>query len=327
MFATCLHCHSSLGTNELIEHFPIGRRLAFDASKGRLWVVCGKCRRWNLTPLEERWEAIEECERLYGKTPLRASTDNIGLARLADGLDVVRIGAPKTPEMAAWRYARDFGRRWIGNGIPLAFFAGGGMTALQQGLNVSQESTSLIFLMAMLGAASLAMFRKNSARIALASGRVVSLSRFAHRHVRLEAIPNGWGLSTGDRSDPAIIAGDRAVPALRAVMTAHNFAGGPKRDVAAAVAHLADARSPERFIVRLARASQTTGIHVYPPDIALALEMALHEDTERRALEGELTLLRDEWELAEEIAHIADNMLLPEAVLARFAQMRAGEDA
>jgi len=60
MYSTCLFCNRPLGSNESIEHFPVGRRLAFDAAKGRLWVVCPSCERWNLTPLEERWEAIEE---------------------------------------------------------------------------------------------------------------------------------------------------------------------------------------------------------------------------------------------------------------------------
>jgi hypothetical protein len=43
---------------------------------------------------------------------------------------------------------------------------------------------------------------------------------------------------------------------------------------------------------------------------ALALEMALHEESERRALEGELAALEAAWREAEEIAHIAD--YLPE---------------
>src|SRR5919197_2778529 len=111
MYSTCLFCHETLGTNEVIEAFPIGRRLAFDASKGRLWVVCRKCERWNLTPLDERWEAIEECERLFSETRLRASTDNIGLAKLREGLELVRIGNALRPEMAAWRYGDQFGRR------------------------------------------------------------------------------------------------------------------------------------------------------------------------------------------------------------------------
>jgi hypothetical protein len=46
----------------------------------------------------------------------------------------------------------------------------------------------------------------------------------------------------------------------------------------------------------------------------LALEMASHEETERRAFEGELADLEDAWREAEEIAAIADGLLLPESV-------------
>src|SRR3954471_24028331 len=52
MYSTCLHCLKGLGTNELVEHFQIGR-LAFDSAKARLWAVCPHCSRWNLTPIEE----------------------------------------------------------------------------------------------------------------------------------------------------------------------------------------------------------------------------------------------------------------------------------
>ena len=49
-----------------------------------------------------------------------------------------------------------------------------------------------------------------------------------------------------------------------------------------------------------------------PKPTRLALEMALHEEDERRALEGELWQLEQAWREAEEIAGIADNLLLPE---------------
>jgi hypothetical protein len=111
MYATCGFCSSDLGRNEALEQFPMGRRFAYDAAKGRLWVVCRRCERWNLTPLEERWEAIEECECLYGVTRLRVSTDNVGLARLRERLELVRIGRPQRSEFAAWRYGDQFGRR------------------------------------------------------------------------------------------------------------------------------------------------------------------------------------------------------------------------
>src|SRR3954447_7459025 len=119
MYSTCIFCHANLATNESIEHFPIGRRLAFDAARGRLWVVCPKCARWNLTPLEERWEAIEECERLFRGTRLRVSTDNIGLAQIREGTELVRLGAPLRPELAAWRYSSDLRRRWLLYGLPM----------------------------------------------------------------------------------------------------------------------------------------------------------------------------------------------------------------
>jgi len=40
----------------------------------------------------------------------------------------------------------------------------------------------------------------------------------------------------------------------------------------------------------------------------LALEMSLHEESERRALEGELALLEAAWRDAEELAQIADSI-------------------
>ena len=75
MYTTCLFCEAGLGRNERVEGMPVGRRLAFDAEKGRLWVVCQRCTRWNLTPLDERWEALEECERLFRSTRVRVSTE------------------------------------------------------------------------------------------------------------------------------------------------------------------------------------------------------------------------------------------------------------
>src|SRR6478672_13834849 len=126
MYATCLFCQKDLGRNETFETFPVGRRLAFDAAKGRLWVVCRHCERWNLSPLEERWEAIEQAERFYRDTRRRVATDQIGLAKLRDGTELVRIGEPLRPEFAAWRYGDQFGRRRRRQML----IAGGGVAAL-----------------------------------------------------------------------------------------------------------------------------------------------------------------------------------------------------
>ena len=72
-----------------------------------------RCRRWNLSPLDERWEAIEECEKQFRDTRQRLSTENIALARLREGLELVRIGRPLRPEFAAWRYGRQFIKRRV----------------------------------------------------------------------------------------------------------------------------------------------------------------------------------------------------------------------
>ena len=103
MFSTCIFCNKPLGKNESLEAFPVGERIAFDAARGRLWVVCRSCERWNLSPLDERWEAIDQAEKLYRDTRRRVSTDNIGLAKLREGTTLVRIGEPQRPEFAAWR--------------------------------------------------------------------------------------------------------------------------------------------------------------------------------------------------------------------------------
>jgi hypothetical protein len=123
VFSTCLFCHGALGANDAIEHFPVGKRLAFDGERGRLWAVCPHCARWNLAPIEERWEAVEACEKAYRASTKRVSTDNIALARLKDGTDLVRIGQPLLPEFAAWRYGQELrqrARRALLIGVPIS---------------------------------------------------------------------------------------------------------------------------------------------------------------------------------------------------------------
>lgn len=87
-----------------------GSRLAYDVIRGRLWVVCPACGEWNLTPLEERWEAIEECEQRFQTAEARASTANVGISR-ATGVELIRIGPALRDELANWRYGPRFHRR------------------------------------------------------------------------------------------------------------------------------------------------------------------------------------------------------------------------
>ena len=59
-----------------------------------------------------------------------------------------------------------------------------------------------------------------------------------------------------------------------------------------------------------------------PTSQRLALEMALHEEAERRALAGELEELERAWREAEEVAAISDNLLMPESVDKQFRRLR-----
>jgi hypothetical protein len=60
--------------------------------------------------------------------------------------------------------------------------------------------------------------------------------------------------------------------------------------------------------------------------VRLGLEMAAHEESERRALEGELAALEQAWKEAEQIAGIADDLLIPESVTRFVRRWRISSD-
>ena len=352
MYATCLFCNSDLGRNEVIESFPVGRRLAFDAAKGRLWVVCRKCERWNLSPLEERWEAIEECERQFRATKLRVSTDQIGLARVKEGLELVRIGAPQRPEMAAWRYGDQFGRRrkrhyaMIAGGVAVAgvIVVAGPVLGLVSGVAINP--------LWQLVNASRGIYRYRTFVNVPAPDGTFLRTRLTDLHrVRLSSVggeivievptPSGrrtgpWYRYTNGRATNELT-GDAAIRAAAALLPRVNERGGSQDDVQRAVSLLEADPTPEKvFTSALGAVDRTrrwnTGrygasmLSKLPLHTRLALEMAAHEDAERRALEGELQMLEAAWRDAEEIAKIADDMFVPESVEAEFVRLKRGRE-
>src|ERR1700741_1475905 len=111
MYRTCIYCSADLGANDALEAFPVGRSVAFDGWKGRLWALCPRCGRWNLALLEERWEVLETAERLFVDSRLRVQSENVGLAKLRDGTRLIRVGQALPGERAAWRYGDQLVRR------------------------------------------------------------------------------------------------------------------------------------------------------------------------------------------------------------------------
>src|SRR2546427_140050 len=81
MYTTCAFCNGKLDGDGGPSGLGVGRRLAFDEWKGRLWVVCPRCSRWNLAPLEERWEKVEALARAAREGRVTAATAQVALIR------------------------------------------------------------------------------------------------------------------------------------------------------------------------------------------------------------------------------------------------------
>ncbi|HJU74649.1 MAG TPA: hypothetical protein VJ717_12945 [Gemmatimonadaceae bacterium] len=345
MYATCLFCNKPLGSNEALETFPVGRRLAFDAERGRLWVVCRQCERWNLSPLDERWEAIEQAEKLYRDTRRRVATDNIGLAHLRDGTTLVRIGKPQRPEFAAWRYGDQFGRRRKRQ----LLYAGGGIAAIGAlatgGAIAGVGIGAFGWVIANMGQA---IVRGNPedvvAKIRTDKAGLVHVRR---RHLGESSIARAddgsMSLFLRFKNGSETFQGHEAERIASIVLPKVNRFGGGRKAVSEAVSEIEQSGSTEAYLDRLTRTAREYarpypskkrsrwtghydfnkyGLYSLPGPHRLALEMALHEEAERRALEGELVELEKAWKDAEEIAAIADNLLLPESVEAAFDAMK-----
>jgi hypothetical protein len=344
MYSTCIFCNHSLGANRRIEHFPVGERLAFDGTRGRLWAVCPECHRWNLSPLEERWEAIEECERLFRGTLVRVSTENIGMARLADRLELIRIGKPLRPEFAAWRYGRHFGtrRRRVavmgGAGVAGAAVAGialGPTIAPALGLGAISivavpGLTTVMGVIPMVGILAARDYLQHDRVVArLAQGKRVVTVRAKHvGNVELDMS----GASEGRAS--LVVHHDTgwtqfkdaaAIHATGVIISGANRYGAHQTRVQDAVREIEHAGDAASFLSAASRRNSWRGGRVMSlvneyrqlgamklsPIERLALEMAVHEENERRALEGELAVLETAWRDAEHIAAICDDDLTP----------------
>lgn len=352
MFTTCIHCTGNLGSNEAFEQFPVGSRLAFDPRQGRLWVICRACDRWNLSPLDERWEAIEAMEARFRDTRLRVSTDNVGLARLREGVDLIRIGEPQRPEMAAWRYGDQFGRR-RNRQLLVTGAVVGSAVAIVGGIMAAGASVgSFAGVYANGGLWDVLIHGrpgKSIGHVALPNGQLVELQR---KHARMSVLERTHDdqlrLRLESTTGTHLLTGEDAMRAAQRLMPTVNRFGGSRDTVRDAVDLLERAGNPMKVWVDVQqRAGWQIGddrwgvpaktwhspkrstvrkipgaLHTLDVRDRLALEMALHEETERRAMEGELQLLEVAWREAEEIAKIADHMFTPAQIEARLEELR-----
>lgn len=360
MYSRCIFCGAHLGSNDAIEAFAAGRRLAFDSAQGRLWVVCLRCERWCLAPLEERWEAIEECERLYQNARKRAATEQIGLARLDSGLELVGIRQPRRPEFAAWRYGDQFGRRrrrfllWsvplgagavtgaiglVGATSPLLLAAAGGLLLGPSGLLLWLHALGASPPMAtddLRGILPRDLFERIDSPFVRFSGMRVmpdsamtemwclrlmfSLDARVRPEVREKFVAAGSEIK---------LTGSQARWTLGRLLTVCNRLGASSSCIQEAVGELEQAAGLSHYCSIAEQRARARGRGFQntwnlPPAVRLALEMAVHEESERIALEeGQLADLQLQWQEAEEIAAIADNLLIPPEIEAALRRLKA----
>ena len=137
----------------------------------------------------------------------------------------------------------------------------------------------------------------------------------------------GWRLRVGFTSREIDIEGSQAFQVLGSILPQISIYGASRRDVDGAVAMLDAAIDPAKHVARTVDRICRSGyamsdIGSIPMGLRLSLEMDSQEESERRALEGELAELEATWRRAEEIAGIADDLLLPSSIGAFIARHR-----
>lgn len=335
MYARCISCHSSLGRNDVLEQFPVGRRLAFDPTKGRLWALCRSCRQWNLAPIEERWEAVEAAEKLFEDAAVGASTENVALGRVADGTELVRIGRVLRPELAAWRYGDRLVGRWR---------VSGRFMKVATGVVVAAGAIPVLGGLApaalMGGGLGWLLLRDRKVVMRTGDGQTVRRGDAMRALLVPAAGIAAWQLvlpRLGSDRD-LVLAGDDALLTLRRLLPRTNLGGGGPDQVRNAVDEVARLGHPQAVLhaaaVDLGNLDNMDGRQTMSPlkrshrvftghlVLRLALEIAVNEETERRALEGEMGLLEREWREAEELAEIADDLLFPSRLRERLGRLR-----
>ncbi len=353
MYSSCLFCHTHLGTNEVIESFPVGQRLAFDSANGRFWVICPSCKRWNLSPLEERWDAMDACERLYEQTRRRMSTDNIGLARLDSGLELVRVGAALRPEMAAWRFgaqlaARRRKYRWLFAGGVIAtagLYIGvktagmgivGGNWAWNAVKGAYERATRLVLPPPTERLVHPGVLNRTIPELLGRDKKPIVAPRVETKHAlkgKLGIAPAGGFLVTVPIVGRETVRydTDQSPRVLAKLLAKVNRSGGRKEDERIAVDMLE--RVADRHVADLSTGLMDEWSRTSLVDKPLksygwrtiALEMALQEQRERELLAGELLDLEFAWKEAEKLARIADT-LTPSHIDQALARLKARMD-
>lgn len=328
-----------MARNEEVEHFPVGTRIAFDPGRGRLWAICDACRRWNLAPIEDRWEALEELDRLSSdRGRLLSQTDNIALIR-AGPMELVRVGRARLVEEAWWRYGKELkdrrARYRMGTVIEIGAMVG--ISVLTGGAAVMYGANGQIVnnirrwrqfgSTAWRGEVACPRCGSRLRSVSFKETRTLIVLPGAHDDLavqllcpRCDAVPRTRSKNTPPEADRPRLEGLAAEHLLRRSLAWRHFAGATEqvvRDATAVIERAGSAADLTRRVAQRPVYLQHIDGKKNRPE-AIALEIALNDETERRLLELELEALEARWREEEEIAAIADGELTPLPLLERL---------
>jgi hypothetical protein len=288
---------------------PFGRTLAYAATDRQgagLWVVCHKCEQWNMVPLEraDRLAAIDRLEQQFLSTPSRVIDANIGVADLEGfargwrsgwqwlrgrGRQLIRVGDGGWWTFAAWRRGRLLWRRRIG------WFAFIALNALQA--QFWSDLAVAIGLVAMVPLLFAIVWYHKVCPIHVGDGRVGWVTPRLEGKAQLRLENGEPGLLVHHTLGASELWGDRALRALAVLLARRNEKGGSREEIAAAM-RLIDSVGGSRDAFRrlepdlLKARAWGVSLRSLSDPLALALEMAVHEEVERRHAIGELAVLR-----------------------------------
>ena len=302
--------------------FPLVRAAAYDVEKGRLWAICGRCRRWNLWPIEERAEVIERLEKLARDRGVAlANTANITLLR-AEDVGLVRVGDAGLAERSWWRYGRELHRRQVWHDTRLSrlsayvygalAYAGESVGLADVGQKIRWDEAGLTDILRWrrfgwaawrgrldcpnCGSVRRALLYNNSAWIyPIATERGLALSLPCPRC-------DFWSPDNAYRLE-----GEDAETTLRRVLACRHIRGAPSETVERASIAIEEAGSTAAFVRRVS--AGVTSLWRMDRVSSIGLEIAINELAERRLLANLAEELDFVWRREEELAGIIDREL------------------
>lgn len=329
MFQRCLFCHQPFPEHEGLGPLPAGRRIAYDPERGRLWVICGNCHRWNLLPIEGRAEAIWRLERVARDRGRQvASTEHISLLS-ADDLLLLRVGEAGLGERAWWRYSRQLRRRreaFESRGSRVSALTYGAVALVGESmglldLGLTWDRTMFAEVMRWRHYGTTAWYGRLRCPHCRSVLRVLRFDLSWWLYPRTG--PDGE-LVVGipcPRCDPwtpdnvFTLQGPEALNVLRRALAYQHISGAPEGLIGEAVQRIEEAGSPVAFAHQMSTGRQS--LWKMGKLGSVALEIALNDVFDLRLLEMEVRDLELLWRREEQLARIVDEELTPRWMLER----------